>query len=65
MGRPPEPAELSDWSKSKYKRFIDAVGGWDALQRVLAAAKAVADRHGVSVATSPRAGCWSRRRSPR
>src|SRR5262245_35658314 len=42
VGRP-EPAELSDWSKSKYKRFIDAVGGWDAVQGVLAAAKAVAD----------------------
>ena len=49
VGRP-EPAEISDWSKSKYKRFIDAVGGWDAVQGVLAAAKAVGDRHGVSVA---------------
>jgi aryl-alcohol dehydrogenase-like predicted oxidoreductase/enamine deaminase RidA (YjgF/YER057c/UK114 family) len=46
----PEPLELADWSKSKYKRFIDAVGGWAALQRILAAAHAVAQRHRVSVA---------------
>jgi aryl-alcohol dehydrogenase-like predicted oxidoreductase/enamine deaminase RidA (YjgF/YER057c/UK114 family) len=46
----PEPTALEDWSKSKYKRFIDAVGGWDVLQGVLAAAKTVAVRHGVSVA---------------
>ena len=46
----PEPTDIPDWSKSKYKRFIDAVGGWDAVQRVLAAAKSIADKHGVSVA---------------
>ena len=34
----------------KYKRFIDAVGGWDVLQAVLAALAEVARRHGVSVA---------------
>jgi aryl-alcohol dehydrogenase-like predicted oxidoreductase/enamine deaminase RidA (YjgF/YER057c/UK114 family) len=45
----PEPAEIPDWSKSKYKRFIDEVGGWGALQTVLAAAKAIALKHGVSV----------------
>ena len=45
-----EPTEIPDWSKSKYKRFIDTVGGWDALQRVLTAAKTVATKHGVSVA---------------
>ena len=45
----PEPAEIADWSKMKYRRFIDAAGGWDALQAVLRAAKTVADRHGVSV----------------
>jgi enamine deaminase RidA (YjgF/YER057c/UK114 family) len=49
VGRP-EPTEIPDWSKSKYKRFIDAIGGWDVLQAVLAAAKAVAVKHGVSVA---------------
>ena len=47
-----EPAaegQIDDWSKLKYRRFIDAVGGWGALQGVLRAAKAVADRHGVSI----------------
>jgi aryl-alcohol dehydrogenase-like predicted oxidoreductase/enamine deaminase RidA (YjgF/YER057c/UK114 family) len=48
----PEPgaADIPDWSKSKYRRFIDVIGGWEALQTVLAAAAKVARRHGVSVA---------------
>ncbi|MEW9919794.1 aldo/keto reductase [Marimonas sp. MJW-29] len=45
----PEPDEIADWSKMKYKRFIDEAGGWDALQAILRAAKKVADKHGVSV----------------
>jgi aryl-alcohol dehydrogenase-like predicted oxidoreductase/enamine deaminase RidA (YjgF/YER057c/UK114 family) len=49
LGRP-EPHEVADWSKSKYKRFIDAVGGWDVLQGLLAALDRVARRHGVSAA---------------
>ncbi len=49
VGRP-EPTELADWSKSKYKRFIDAVGGWAVLQEILAAARTIAAKHGVSVA---------------
>ncbi|WP_394792285.1 aldo/keto reductase [Rhodoferax sp.] len=44
-----EPAEVNDWSKMKYRRFIDAVGGWSALQTVLRAAQAVGQRHGVSI----------------
>jgi len=44
-----EPAEVADWSKMKYRRFIDAVGGWAALQGVLRAAKDIAVRHDVSV----------------
>jgi aryl-alcohol dehydrogenase-like predicted oxidoreductase/enamine deaminase RidA (YjgF/YER057c/UK114 family) len=44
------PAEHDDWSKMKYQRFVDAVGGWDVLQTILSALKAVADRHGVSIA---------------
>lgn len=43
------PAEVGDWSKMKYRRFIDAVGGWGALQGVLRAADAIAKKHGVSV----------------
>jgi enamine deaminase RidA (YjgF/YER057c/UK114 family) len=46
----PEPTAVADWSKSKYKRFIDAIGGWSALQTILAALKGIAGRHGVSVA---------------
>ncbi len=51
LGVPEPDAEaLSDWSKSKYKRFIDAVGGWVVFQGILAAADKVAKRHGVSIA---------------
>ncbi len=51
VGRPePTAADIPDWSKMKYKRFIDAVGGWDAVQGVLAAAAAIARKHGVSIA---------------
>lgn len=46
----PEPEALSDWSKSKYKRFVDAAGGWDVFQTILAAVAGIAKRHGVSVA---------------
>ena len=45
----PEPTTIADWSKSKYKRFIDAIGGWVVLQRILGAARAVANKHGVSL----------------
>jgi aryl-alcohol dehydrogenase-like predicted oxidoreductase/enamine deaminase RidA (YjgF/YER057c/UK114 family) len=46
----PAPDGFSDWSKMKYARFVAAVGGWEALQAVLAAADAVARKHGVSIA---------------
>ena len=45
-----EPVDIPDWSKSKYKRFVDAVGGWGVLQGILGAASRIAKRHGVSVA---------------
>jgi enamine deaminase RidA (YjgF/YER057c/UK114 family) len=45
-----EPRSLGDWSRMKYKRFIDAAGGWSVLQGILAAAVAVARKHGVSIA---------------
>ena len=44
-----EPEVVGDWSKMKYQRFIRAIGGWDALQGVLAAAQAIGRRHGVSL----------------
>jgi aryl-alcohol dehydrogenase-like predicted oxidoreductase/enamine deaminase RidA (YjgF/YER057c/UK114 family) len=48
----PEPgaADLHDWSKMKYKRFVDAIGGWAALQGILGALQRVARRHDVSIA---------------
>jgi aryl-alcohol dehydrogenase-like predicted oxidoreductase/enamine deaminase RidA (YjgF/YER057c/UK114 family) len=45
-----EPAEVNDWSKMKYRRFIDAAGGWGALQAVLDACGAIARKHRVSIA---------------
>ncbi len=45
----PEPTDIPDWSKSKYKRFIDVIGGWPALQALLATLARIAARHGVSV----------------
>ncbi|MDW6023515.1 aldo/keto reductase [Mesorhizobium sp. BAC0120] len=45
----PEPAAISDWSRSKYKRFIDTAGGWQAFQGILRAAAEIARKHGVSI----------------
>ncbi len=40
---------MPDWSRSKYKRFIDAAGGWDVFQGILQAAADIASKHGVSL----------------
>ena len=45
----PEPQSMPDWSRSKYKRFIDVAGGWAAFQGILAAAGEIARKHGVSI----------------
>lgn len=45
----PEPTDIPDWSKMKYKRFIDVTGGWDAFQGILSAADTIAQKHGVSI----------------
>jgi aryl-alcohol dehydrogenase-like predicted oxidoreductase/enamine deaminase RidA (YjgF/YER057c/UK114 family) len=45
----PEPSEIPDWSRSKYKRFIDVAGGWLAFQGILAAAAEIGRKHGVSI----------------
>ena len=42
--------ELQTWSQMKYKRFIDAAGGWEPFQNLLQTVKQVADRHSVSIA---------------
>ncbi|MCW5635274.1 MAG: aldo/keto reductase [Rubrivivax sp.] len=49
LGRP-EPAELTNRSLVKYKLVIDDFGGWAAFQQLLAALRAIATRHGVSIA---------------
>ena len=48
LGRP-EPTEITDWSRSKYKRFIDTAGGWAAFQGILSAAQQIAVKHDVSI----------------
>jgi aryl-alcohol dehydrogenase-like predicted oxidoreductase/enamine deaminase RidA (YjgF/YER057c/UK114 family) len=45
----PEPTEIADWSRSKYKRFIDVAGGWQAFQGILRAASQIGRKHGVSI----------------
>jgi len=49
LGRP-EPDALDEWSKAKYKRFVDAIGGWPVFQAILAALARVAEKHGASLA---------------
>ncbi len=45
----PEPQAISDWSKAKYKRFIDTAGGWAIYQELLATLDAIAKRHAVAL----------------
>jgi aryl-alcohol dehydrogenase-like predicted oxidoreductase len=51
LGRP-EPAnpQLDTLSLRKYKKMVDAWGGWKLFQELLVALKAVADKHRVSIA---------------
>lgn len=46
----PEPTQVGDWSKMKYKRFIDAAGGWTLFQELLRTLAGIARRHDVSIA---------------
>ena len=46
----PRPETIADWSKSKYKRFVDAIGGWVVFQGILGAVDGIAKKHGVSIA---------------
>jgi aryl-alcohol dehydrogenase-like predicted oxidoreductase/enamine deaminase RidA (YjgF/YER057c/UK114 family) len=51
LGKPaPAAGQLTTWSQMKYGRFVEAAGGWEALQRILAATHAIARKHGVSMA---------------
>lgn len=42
--------EQLTWSQMKYKRFIDASGGWEKFQTLLRTVEGVAKRHSVSIA---------------
>ncbi len=46
----PGEGEIADWSKMKYRRFVEAAGGWDALQAILAALDGIAKKHRVAIA---------------
>ena len=51
LGQPePMRAALNTASLQKYKQMIDAWGGWELFQQLLAVLKAVADKHGASIA---------------
>jgi aryl-alcohol dehydrogenase-like predicted oxidoreductase len=51
LGRPePSRYDLATASLQKYKRMIDAWGGWALFQELLAALKIIADRHGAGIA---------------
>lgn len=51
LGKPePQWEALETWSQMKYGRFIRAAGGWERLQAVLRACRAIADRHDCSIA---------------
>jgi len=51
VGAPEPPqTDIGDWSKMKYKRFIEAIGGWEVLQAIITAAQDVAKKHGVAIA---------------
>jgi aryl-alcohol dehydrogenase-like predicted oxidoreductase len=50
LGRPEPDASIRNRSLIKYKLIIDDFGGWDAFQRLLAALRRIADRHGSSIA---------------
>ncbi|MGI9486950.1 MAG: aldo/keto reductase [Geminicoccaceae bacterium] len=45
-----DPPVADDWSKMKYRRYIEAAGGWTAFQGLLQALAEVAENHGVSIA---------------
>ena len=44
-----EPKEIKDWSKMKYKRFIDSAGGWKKFQIILRTTKQIANKYNVSI----------------
>ena len=45
-----DPPAAEDWSKQKYRRYIDSVGGWSVFQELLRALANVAKRRDASIA---------------
>lgn len=51
LGKPePNAHSLATWSEMKYKRFIDAAGGWAPFQHLLRELKRVAEKHQTGIA---------------
>ncbi|HZA07979.1 MAG TPA: aldo/keto reductase, partial [Nitrososphaeraceae archaeon] len=48
--QPPSTAELDTLSLRKYKKMIDAWGGWNLFQELLSTLKTIAQRYNVSIA---------------
>ncbi len=46
----PNIDELQTWSQMKYKRFIDAAGGWTVFQQLLSTLEKTANKHNTSIA---------------
>ena len=50
LGKPePEFEKEANWSQMKYKRFIEAAGGWSRFQHLLEIVDKIAKRHKVSI----------------
>jgi len=58
LGQPnPSSGDITDWSKMKYGRFVEAAGGWSVLQDILTALDVIAGKHDVSISNV--ASRWS------
>ncbi len=44
-----DPSQIDDWSRMKYRRFIQVAGGWDVFQSLLSCLDRIAKRHDVSI----------------
>ena len=52
LGKPePRETELTNWSLMKYKRFIDAAGGWEIFQKVLKVLQEISEETARSIST--------------
>ncbi|WP_284944525.1 aldo/keto reductase [Acidisoma cladoniae] len=60
LGRTEPSSPLENRSLVKYKLIIDDFGGWDLLQTLLSALRAIADRHGTDIATIASAAILAR-----